>query len=92
MATLKCLCTGEGVISNLPREQGQLPRGVQPGFITEVTDEDETATMAAVAIAELDELEPLYEEARTRSDWPEWKKVIDVELGNLKAAGTWELV
>ena len=76
----------------MPREQGQLLRGVQPGFVTEVTDEDETATMTAVAITELDELEPLYEEARTRSGWPEWKKAIDVELGNLNAAGTWELV
>ena len=76
----------------MPREQGQLLRGVQPGFITEVTDEDEMATMAAVAIAELDELEPLYEEACTRSNWLEWKKVIDIELGNLKVAGTWELV
>ena len=79
-------------MSNKPKERGQLPIGVQPGFIEEVAEGDESTAMAALVIAELDEIEPLYEEARTRSDWPEWKKAIDVELENLKAAGTWEVV
>ena len=48
--------------------------------------------MAAVALTELDETEPSYEEARMRLDWPEWQKVIDVELENLQSAGTWEVV
>jgi hypothetical protein len=55
----------------LLREHDQLPKGVQQGFITEVTDDDETATTAAVAIAEIDEVKPSYEEACLRSDWPE---------------------
>ena len=42
------LCTGEGVMSTRPIEQGQLPKGVQPGFIEEVVDDDESATMAAI--------------------------------------------
>ena len=61
-AAIKHLRTGEGVVSNLPSECGQLPKGVQPGFITEVTDDDK-ATTAAVAIAEIDEVELSYEEA-----------------------------
>ena len=48
--------------------------------------------MAAMVITELDEVEPSYEEARVRVDWPEWKKMIDVKLKNLETAGTWELV
>ena len=27
-----------------------------------------------------------------RSDWPEWKKAIDVELQNLQSAGTWDII
>src|ERR1700678_755548 len=91
-AAIKRLRAGEGVMSNFPRERGQLPKGVQPGFITEVIDEDETHTMAAVTIAEMDEIEPSYDEARMRSDWPQWRTAIDVELQNLKDAGTWEVV
>ena len=79
-------------MSNKPSEQGQLQKGVQPGFITEVTDEDEMTTLAAVAISEMDEVEPSYKEAHMRSDWPEWRKAIDVELENLKSAGTWNVV
>ena len=47
---------------------------------------------AAVVGVEVDELEPSYDEAHQRNNWPEWKEAIDVELGNLKAAGTWEVV
>ena len=79
-------------MSTKPMEQGQLPKGVQPGFIEEVVDDDESATMAAIAVAEIDEIEPSYEEARMRSDWPEWKKAIEVELQNLKEASTWDVV
>ena len=85
---IKHLCASEGVVSNLPKDHGQLPKGFQQGSITEVVDDDEATTTAAVAIAEIDEVEPSYEEARLRSDWPEWRKVIDVELQNLKLAGT----
>ena len=80
------------MVSNLPKDHGQLPKGVQQGSITEVVDDDEVTTTATVAIAEIDEVEPSYEEAHLRSDWPEWRKVIDVELQNLKLAGTWDIV
>ena len=57
-------------------------------------DDAETGVMAAITVvnAEEDELEPSYEQAHRRSDWPQWKQVIGVELENLKAAGIWEIV
>jgi Reverse transcriptase (RNA-dependent DNA polymerase) len=88
-ATIKRLRASEGVVSGLPKERGQLPKGVQQGSSTEVAEDDEVATTATVAIAEVDEVEPSYEEARLRSDWPEWRKAIDVELQN---ADTWDIV
>jgi transposase InsO family protein len=102
-AAIRRLRTGEGVISNLPRERGQLPKGIQEGDkqgeteVVEAVDEVEPELwdeMAAIAAAgpEADELEPSYEEARKRSDWPQWKAAIKVELANLKEAGTWEVV
>lgn len=91
-AIIKRLRAGEGVASTKPSEHGQLPKGVQPGFITKVTDDDEAATMAAMVVGEVDEVEPSYEEARVRSDWPEWRKAIDIELESLKSAGTWDVV
>ena len=59
------------MVSNLPSEHGQLPKGVQQGLITEVTDDDKSTTTAAVAIVEIDEIEPSYEKAWLRVDWPE---------------------
>jgi Reverse transcriptase (RNA-dependent DNA polymerase) len=91
-AIIKRLRAGEGVVSGLPKEHGQLPKGVQQGSSTEVAEDDEATTTAAVAIAEVDEVEPSYEEAHLRSDWPEWRKAIDVELQNLKSADTWDIV
>src|SRR6202522_2899787 len=89
---IRRLGTGKGVISDLPRERGQLPKGVQEGTMEETADE--VTYMAAVATIgpKIDEVEPSYEEARVRSDWPKWSDLIDVELQNLKAAGTWEVV
>jgi hypothetical protein len=77
----------------LPRERGQLPKGIQEGTSIENTT-DEVDDLAAVAVvdSELDAIEPSYEEACVRSDWPQWKIAIDVELRNLEAAGTWEVV
>ena len=49
------------------------------------------ASGMAAAMAEADALEPTYEEAQSQSDWPEWKKAIQIKLDALKAAGTWEL-
>jgi hypothetical protein len=91
-AIIKRLHAGDGVVSGLPKECGQLPKGVQQGSSTKVAEDDEVATTAAIAIAEVDEVEPSYEEAHLRSDWPEWRKAIDVELQNLKSADTWDIV
>ena len=109
-AAIRHLRTGEGVISNLPRERGQLPKGIQEGNkqgeaeiaeaeVAEVVADIEVEpelwdAMAALAAAgpEVDELEPSYEEAQKRSDWPQWKEAIEVELTNLEEAGTWEVV
>ena len=101
-ATIRCLCLGEGVISNLPCEQGELPKGIQEGDkavqMAELDDEwkfidmgDVVSEMAA-AMAEADALEPTYKEAQSWSDWPEWEKAIQVKLNALRNAGTWELV
>src|SRR5271168_196197 len=97
-AAIQRLRAGEGVISDFPRERGQLPKGIQEGNIPEeAVDEltmDDIGVIAAVAVvgSEIDELEPSYEQARMRTDWPQWKAAIDVELQNLRAAGTWEVV
>jgi Reverse transcriptase (RNA-dependent DNA polymerase) len=50
--------------------------------------------MAAVAIvsSEVNEVEPSYEEAHSKSNWPKWKEAINVELQNLNKAKTWEVV
>ena len=95
------LRAGEGVISDLPWEHGQLLKGIQEGntasFVEESCVEVEPnpcSVMAVVAVVDIeaDDVELSYDEARQRSDWPKWKEAIDVELGNLKATGTWEVV
>ena len=90
------LWTGEGVISDLPWEHGQLLKEIQRGDIVSFVEEssaesDPCSVMAAVAVVgvEANDLELSYDEV---CDWPKWKEAIDVELGNLKAAGTWEVV
>jgi hypothetical protein len=30
--------------------------------------------------------------AHLRSDWPEWRRAIDVEFQNFESAGTWDVV
>src|ERR1700678_1674953 len=96
-AAIRRLRAGEGVISDLPRERGQLHKGIQEGDtveFVEAVEPDLYSVMAAAAVVgvEVDELEPSYDEALQRHDWPKWKEAIDVELGNLKAAGTWKVV
>ena len=67
-----------------------LPRGIQEGDeaaqTAELDDEWESRDVAsgmAAAMAEANALEPTYEEAQSQSDWPEWKKAIQIELDAL---------
>ncbi len=46
----------------------------------------------AAAIAESEAIEPVFEEAKQRADWPSWRKAIEEELRTLTQAGTWEIV
>ena len=39
----------------------------------------------ATVMATAEGIEPTYEEARKRSDWPKWHEAIQVELKNLEA-------
>jgi transposase InsO family protein len=90
-AALRRLRDGEGFISDCPSERNQLPKGIQKADEAarmaqsddwEVVDlgiRDMSSGMVA-AMAEADVLEPTYEEARGRSDWPQWKDAIKVEL------------
>ena len=67
-AAIKRLRTSEGVMSAKPSERGQMPKGVQSGFIEEVDDDEESATIATMVDIELNEVKLSYEEACTRSD------------------------
>ena len=57
----------------------------------EIVDVDWEGAMSAV-MAEAEAIEPTFEEAKRRADWPKWEEAIKVELATLKAAGTWTVV
>src|ERR1700678_1059623 len=86
---VKLLKQGTGVTgthqggSLLPRGIPKIPEG------SNLTTED--FAMATV-MASAEGIEPTYEEAQKRSDWPKWHGAIQVELKNLEASGTWKLV
>jgi hypothetical protein len=52
---------------------------------------DYEVAMAAMT-AEAEAIEPSFEEAQHRSDWPKWQEAIAVEIATLKKAGTWNLI
>jgi transposase InsO family protein len=83
---VKMLRQGMGVTG-----QGSLlPKGIpETTDAAELTVED--FAMATV-MAGAEGIEPTYQEARRRSDWPRWHEAIQVELQNLKTSGTWEIV
>ena len=58
----------------------------------EMIDSGEVANGMVVVTTEADTLELTYEEAQLWLHWPKWKEAIQVELHNLKAAGTCEVV
>lgn len=53
--------------------------------------EEEDVAMAAV-MAEAECLEPTYEEAKKRPDWPDWEVAIKAEIESLIRNETWEVV
>jgi hypothetical protein len=56
-----------------------------------VVDMGQELAMSA-AMAEAEAIEPTFEEAKCRTDWPKWQEAIKVELATLKAVGTWTVV
>src|SRR6202795_4458252 len=57
----------------------------------ELLDVVSEGAMSAV-MAEAEAIEPTFEEAKHRTDWPKWQGALKVELATLKAAGTWTVV
>jgi hypothetical protein len=57
----------------------------------EVTNMGQELAMSA-AMAEAEAIEPTFEEAKYRTDWPKWQEAIKVELATLKVVGTWTVV
>jgi hypothetical protein len=55
----------------------------------EVQEED---WAMAVVMDAAEDLNPTYEEAKRRSDWPKWKEAIQAELRSLEANKTWSVV
>ena len=100
---VRMLKEGSGVTGS--RTGGTLPRGMRPGTITstESTRDNTEGAEHATAVdlePELDHamasiiegLEPSYEEAQKRPDWPKWEEAIKKELESLEKMGTWRLV
>jgi hypothetical protein len=67
--------------SALPQESTENAEYVDYGL-----NDIEMATLAAVA--ESAGIEPVYEEAKRRADWPSWSDAIVEELRTLIEAGT----
>jgi hypothetical protein len=86
-------------MSDLPHKRGELPKGIHEADEAtqmakfdnewELIDSGEVASRMVAAMAEAHALEPTYE---LWLDWPNWREAFLVELDNLKAARTWELV
>jgi hypothetical protein len=92
---------GEGSTSG-KQNQSVLPRGMRE------EEDDETAGVALTAqevieigaiesamaaeAADIEAIEPTYEEAKARPDWPRWREAIKTELICLNDAGTWTIV
>ena len=81
-----------------------LPRGMRPGSSIAADDgggvehagvvdcESGIDYAMATVLESVEGLQPTYEEARKRPDWPKWQEAIKVELNSLEKTGTWRLV
>jgi len=83
---------GENAIA-MPRGLQTVPErageGAETAGVWEAQEEDwAMATVMNVA----EDLEPSYEEAQRRSDWPRWQEAIKAELASLEKNGTWSVV
>jgi hypothetical protein len=90
---VKDLEAGKGTYSarkNMPT----LPTGTQAPSSSSKPTVQLADSLEFAATAEIDEtsLEPTYDEAKTRSDWPEWRNATEIEYQTLLEAGTWQLV
>jgi reverse transcriptase-like protein len=88
------------------RVGGVLPRGMRPGtsipveedddkgedHATAVNCESEVEYAMATVVESAEGLQPTYEEARKRPDWPKWQEAIQKELSTLERMGTYRLV
>jgi hypothetical protein len=100
---VKLLKAGSGTTGTRTGEV--LPRGMRPRTSIVEDDGKEVEDQASVvdyglevdyAMATVVEnakgLQPTYEEARRRPDWPKWQEAIQKELSSLEKTGTWRLV
>ncbi len=62
----------------------------EAGYVDIPAEQSEMAMAATTA--ESKGIEPVFEEAKQRADWPFWRKAIEEEIKTLMQAGTWELV
>lgn len=103
-AYVKRLRSGEGHISARPSDP-VLPRGLHPGNpefkpveeeLASAIDEWEGVEVEEIAMAavmgDAEGLEPTFEEARRRPDWPKWDEAARAELESLKKNNTFSLI
>ena len=98
---VRLLKEGSGVTGS--RGGGVLPRGMKPSTSSVGGDGDGTDHTTAVDCEEVDyamvavvesaeDLQPTYEEAHKRPNWPKWQEAIQKELKSLEKMGTYQLV
>lgn len=94
---------GEGRSTNWRNRDPAIPKGIQllPGQPEELRENAEMANekdieeedWAMAAVMDMAEyLNPSYEEAKRRPDWPKWQEAIKAELESLEKNGTWSTV
>jgi len=102
-AYIRQIREGIGRASNLPNSRA-VPLGIQ--VVEEATEnENESGGLAeeweipdgidfamATVMDAAEGLNPTYEEAKKRPDWPRWKEAIEAEWKALEDNGTWKLV